>query len=193
MIAIISYLNRNNRHAYNRSLFIFSIRSCNSSRFIAEVNNMPINIIGQEIFNHSNTRFKFNLLRGFGYSSITLTNNSWSFSMILYSNRERWFLNISSRNNRIIISDSLFFNFNRCKYFYFNGGLYLNHFSLGRSTWVAKDSQKEATISESSPYLVLNSRKASVSIKDLTQSNFGVIPHSLPSSRSQSLELHLIL
>ena len=28
------------------------------------------------------------------------------------------------------------------------GGWYLNHFSLGRSTWVANDSQKEATISE---------------------------------------------
>src|SRR3954471_2353595 len=41
--------------------------------------------------------------------------------MILYSNRERWLLNISSRNDRIIISDSLFFNFNRCNYFYFNG------------------------------------------------------------------------
>ena len=26
------------------------------------------------------------------------------------------------------------------------GGLYLNHFSLGRSIWVAKDSQKEATV-----------------------------------------------
>ena len=41
--------------------------------------------------------------------------------MILYSNRERWFLNIRSRNNRIIISDSLFFNFNRCSYFYVYG------------------------------------------------------------------------
>ena len=40
--------------------------------------------------------------------------------MILYPNRERWFLNIRSRNNRIIISDSLFFNFNGCNYFYFN-------------------------------------------------------------------------
>src|SRR3954465_12012990 len=43
--------------------------------------------------------------------------------MILYSNRERWFLNIRSRNNRIIMSDSLFFNFNRCSYFYFYGGM----------------------------------------------------------------------
>src|SRR3954471_11473683 len=42
--------------------------------------------------------------------------------MILYSNRERWFLNISGRNNRInIISDSLFLNFNRFNYLYLNG------------------------------------------------------------------------
>src|SRR4051812_30135723 len=41
--------------------------------------------------------------------------------MVLYSNWERWFLNIRSRNNRIIISDNLFFNFNRCSYFYFYG------------------------------------------------------------------------
>src|SRR3989337_3767418 len=73
------------------------------------------------------------------------------------------------------------------------GGWYLNHFSLGRSTSVAKDSQKEATISESSPYLVLNFWKASVFIKDLTQSYLSLIPDSLPSLSSQSLELHLIL
>src|SRR5215216_5258825 len=42
--------------------------------------------------------------------------------MILYSNRKRWFLNISSRNNRInIISNGFFFNFNRFYYFNFNG------------------------------------------------------------------------
>src|SRR3954463_308990 len=41
--------------------------------------------------------------------------------MILYSNKERWFLNIRSKNNRIIVSDNLFFNFNRCSYFYFYG------------------------------------------------------------------------
>src|SRR3954463_12488500 len=57
----------------------------------------------------------------------------------------------------------------------------------------SKDSQKEATISESSPYLVLNLRKILVSIKALTQSNLGVIPDSLPLSRSQSSELRLIL
>src|SRR3954463_11618601 len=57
----------------------------------------------------------------------------------------------------------------------------------------SKRSQKEATISELSPYLVLNLRKISVSIKDFTQSNLGVIPDSLPSSRSQSSDLRLIL
>src|SRR3990170_4579179 len=42
--------------------------------------------------------------------------------IFLYSNRKMWLLNISSRNNRInIISDSLFFNFNRFYYFHFNG------------------------------------------------------------------------
>ena len=51
---------------------------------------------------------------------------------------------------------------------------------------------KEATISESSPYLVLNLRKISVSIKDLTQSNLGVIPDSLPSSKLLEL-LNLVL
>ena len=76
---------------------------------------------------------------------------------------------------------------------YLIGGWYLNHFSLGRSTWVANDSQKEATISESSPYLVLNLWKVSVFIKDLTQSNSSFIPYSLPSLISQSSELHLIL
>ena len=89
-------------------------------------------------------------------SSITLTNHSWSFSMILYSNRERWFLNISSRNNRInIISNSFSSTLIGSTTFTSMGGWYLNHFSLGRSIWVAKDSQKEATISGSSPYLVL--------------------------------------
>ena len=48
------------------------------------------------------------------------------------------------------------------------GGWHLNHLYLGRSIWVAKDSQKEATISESSPYLVLNLRKTSVSVGDIT-------------------------
>ena len=41
--------------------------------------------------------------------------------MILYPNSERWFLNIASRNNMIIISDGLFFSFNWCSYFYFYG------------------------------------------------------------------------
>ena len=117
---MISYFNRNNRHAYNRSMFIFSIGSSNSSSFITEAMTCP-SILSGRVFNHSNTSFNFNLLRGYRCSSITLMNHSWSFSMILYSNRERWFLNISSRNNRInIISDSLFFNFYRCNYFYFN-------------------------------------------------------------------------
>ena len=178
---MISYFNGNNKHAYNRSMFIFSIRSSNSSSFIAEVNNMPIYIFDQEIFNHSNTRFNIDLLRRCISPSITLTNNSRSFSMILYPNRERWFLNIRSRNNRIIISDSLFFNFNRCSYFYFYGRMIFKPLLLREINMSSKDSQKEATISESSPYLGLNSRKALVSIKDLTQSNLGVIPDSLPS------------
>src|SRR3954469_16405279 len=113
--------------------------------------------------------------------------------MILYSNRKRWFLNISGRNNRIIISDSLFFNFNRCNYFYFNGRIIFKPLLLREINMSSKRFTEEATISEPSPYLVLNSRKTSVSIKDLTQSNLGVIPDSLPSSRSQSSELHLIL
>src|SRR3954470_846555 len=121
MITMISYFNRNNRHAYHRSMFIFITRLSNSSSFTIELNNMPINIIRQEIFNNSNIRFYFNLLRRGISSNIAFTNNSWSFSMILHSNRERWFLNIRSRNNRIIISDSLFFYFNRCSYFYFYG------------------------------------------------------------------------
>src|SRR3954467_14902972 len=113
--------------------------------------------------------------------------------MILYPNRERWFLNIRSRNNRIIISDSLFFNFNRCSYFYFYGRMIFKPLLLGEINISRKRFTEEATISESSPYLVLNLRKISVSIKDLTQSNLGVIPDSLPSSRSQSSELRLIL
>ena len=56
MITMISYFNRNNRHAYNRSMFIFSTRFSNSSSFTIELNNMPINIIRQEIFNNSNIR-----------------------------------------------------------------------------------------------------------------------------------------
>ena len=119
---MISYFNKNNKHAYNRSMFILSIGSSNSHSFITKVNNMPINIIGQEIFNHRNTRFNFNFLRGFVCSNVTFVNHSSSFSMIFYFNRKRWFLNISSRNNRInIISNSFFFNFNRFNYFNFNG------------------------------------------------------------------------
>ena len=118
---MISYFNWNNRHAYHRSMFIFSTRFSNSRSFFTEINNMPINIIDQEIFNHSNIRFNFNLLRGFLCPNITLVDYSWSFSVILNSNREKSFLNISSRNNRIIISDSIFFNFNRWNYFLFNG------------------------------------------------------------------------
>ncbi|KAI5016625.1 hypothetical protein ZWY2020_006476 [Hordeum vulgare] len=61
------------------------------------------------------------------------------------------------------------------------------------STLAAKDSHREATISESSPYLALKSLEVFVSTKDLTQSNWKFIPESLPSSSSQSLELRLIL
>src|SRR3954464_3885519 len=131
MITMISYFNRNNRHAYHRSMFIFSTRFGNSSSFTAELNNMPINITSQEIFNNSNIRFNFNLLRRCISSNIAFTNHSLSFSMILYSNRERWFLNIRSRNNRIIISDSLFFNFNRSNYFYFYGRMIFKPLLLG--------------------------------------------------------------
>ena len=46
-------------------------------------NNMPFNIIDQEIFNHSNTRFNFNLFRGFGCFNITFLTTvdalAWSF------------------------------------------------------------------------------------------------------------------
>ena len=70
--------------------------------------------------------------------------------------------NISSRHNWInIVHDSFNFSYYRFFNFFFNRGWYLNHFSLGRSTWVANDSQKEATISQSSTYLVLNLWKAS--------------------------------
>ena len=111
---MISYFNRNNRHAYDRSMFILSIGSSNSTNFITKLNNMPINIIDQEIFNHSDTRFNFNLIRGCRCSSITLMNHSWSFSMFFYPNRERWFLNISRRNNWInIVKYSFFFNWYR--------------------------------------------------------------------------------
>src|SRR3954465_5973504 len=113
--------------------------------------------------------------------------------MTLYSNREGWFIKIRSRNNWIIISDNIFFNFNRCNYFYFYGRMIFKPLLLGEINISSKRFTKEATISESSPYLVLNLRKTSVSIKDLTQSNLGVIPDSLPSSRSQSSELRLIL
>ena len=113
--------------------------------------------------------------------------------MILYSNRERWFLNIRSWNNRIIISDSLFFNFNRFKYFYFYGRMIFKPLLLGEINISSKRFTEGSSISESSPYLVLNLRKTSVSIKDLTQSILGVIPDSLPSSESQSSELRLIL
>ena len=80
-------------------------------------NSMPINIIEQEIFNHSNTRFNSNLFRWFGCSNITFVNHSWSFSMFLHPNRERWLFNISSGNNSInIVNDSFFFSF----YWFFN-------------------------------------------------------------------------
>src|SRR3990170_6133343 len=115
--------------------------------------------------------------------------------MILYSNRERWFLNISSRNNRInIISDSLFFNFNRCNYFYFNGRIIFKPLLLREINMSSKRfTERSYYLRVKSIYLVLNSRKASVSIKDLTQSNLRFIPDSLPSSSSQSSELCLIL
>ena len=130
---MISYFNRNNRHAYDRSMYL-SIRSSNSSSFITEVNNMPINIIGQEIFNHSNTRFNFDLLRRCMSSNIALTNNSRSFSMIFYPNRKRRFFNISSRiigSLYVIVFSSTVIG---ATTFTSTGGLYLNHFSLGRST-----------------------------------------------------------
>ena len=113
--------------------------------------------------------------------------------MILYSSREWRFLNISSENNRIsIINNSFFFNFNRFNYFKFNGRMIFKPLLLREINMSRKRFKKEATISESSPYLVLKSRKASVSIKDLTQSNLRFIPDSLPSSSSQSSELRLI-
>ena len=105
--------------------------------------------------------------------------------MILYSNRERWFLNISSRNNRInIISDSLFFNFNGCNNFYFNGRIIFKPLLLREINVSSKRFTRSSYYLRTSPDLALNPRKASVSIKDLTQSNLGVIPDSLPSSES---------
>src|SRR3954468_3461901 len=113
--------------------------------------------------------------------------------MILYSKREGWFLNISSRNNRITISDSLFFNFNRCNYFYFYGRMIFKPLLLGEINISSK------RFTERSYYLRVKSifsakfTENTVSIKDLTQSNLGVVPDSLPSSRPQSSELRLIL
>src|SRR3954468_19364800 len=113
--------------------------------------------------------------------------------MILYSNRERWFLNIRSRHNRIIISNSLFFNFNRCSYFYFYGRMLFKPLLLGEINISSKRFTERSYYLRVKSILVLNLWKISVSIKDLTQSNLGVIPDSLTSSRSQSSELRLIL
>src|SRR6187399_655323 len=112
--------------------------------------------------------------------------------MILYPNRERWFLNISGRNNRInIISDSLFFNFNRFNYFYFNRGVVFKPLPLGEINMSSK------RFTERSYYL----RVKSIFSAKFTE-NIGIhksfktiklrgLPDSLPSSRSQSLEVRL--
>ena len=169
------------------------IWSGNISSFTIEVNNMPIYIIIQEIFNNSNTRFNFDLLRRCISSSITFTNDSWSFSMILYPNRKRWFLNITSRNNRIIISDSLFFNCNRCNYFYFNGRI------IFKSLLLREINVSSKGFTERSYYLGVKSIFSAKSTKSIdihkrfNTTNLGVIPDSLPSSEPQSSELRLIL
>ena len=113
--------------------------------------------------------------------------------MILYPNRERWFLNISSRNNRIIISDSLFFNYNRCNYFNFNGRIIFKPILLREINVSSKRFTEGSYYFRIKSIFSAKSRKSIVSIKDLTQSNLGVIPNSLPSSEPQSSELHLIL
>ena len=117
---MISYFNRNNRHGYDRSTCL-SISSRNISVSPKKEITCPSKSSSKRSFNHGNTRFNINLLRRCISPSITLTNNSRSFSMIPYPNRKKRFLNISSRNSRITIGDSLFFNCNRCNYFYFNG------------------------------------------------------------------------
>src|SRR3989337_1056630 len=82
---------------------------------------MPINVFYQEIFNHSNTRFYFDLFSRLWCSNLTLMNRSWYLSVFLYPNRERWFFNISSRNNRINIVDYSFFSsYDRFFYFFSN-------------------------------------------------------------------------
>ena len=113
--------------------------------------------------------------------------------MIFYPNRKRRFLNISSRNNRIIISDSLFFNCNRCNYFYFNGRIIFKPLLLREINMSSKRFTERSYYLRVKSIFSAKSTKASVSIKDLTQSNLGVIPDSLPSSEPQSSELRLIL
>src|SRR3954462_7353874 len=113
--------------------------------------------------------------------------------MILYSKRERWFLNIRTRNNWIIISDSLFFNFNRCNYFYLYGRMIFKPLLLREINMSSKRFTKRSYYLRVKSIFSAEFTENIGPIKDLAQSNLGVIPDSLPSSRSQSSELHLIL
>ena len=111
--------------------------------------------------------------------------------MILYSNRERWFLNIRSGNNRNIISDSLFFNFNRFNYFYFNGGMIFKPLILREINMSSK------LFTERSYYLRVKSIFSAKFAENIgIHKRFNKLrcyTDSLPSSRSQSSELRLIL
>src|SRR3989337_4380546 len=114
MITMISYLNGDNRQANNGFVFVRFVGSSNSSGIITEVYDMPINIFYQEIFNHSNTRFYFDLFSRLWCSNLTLVNGSWYLRVFLYPNRERWFFNISCRNNRVnIVEDSFLSRYDR--------------------------------------------------------------------------------
>src|SRR3954470_17409835 len=111
--------------------------------------------------------------------------------MILYSNRERWFLNISSRNNRIIIGDSLFFSFNRCSYFYFYGRMIFKPLLLREINMSSK------IFTQRNYYLRVKSIFSAKFMENIgIHKRFNTIklgPDSLPSLRSQSSDLRLIL
>src|SRR3990170_8308082 len=118
MITMISYLDLDNTQANNGFVFVPFVGSSNSSCILTEVYDMPINIFYQEIFNHSNSRFYFDLCSRLWCSNLTLANGSWYLCVFLYPNRESWFFNISCRNNRVnIVEDSFlssywwFFNY----------------------------------------------------------------------------------
>ena len=105
-------------------------------------------------------------------SNIAFVNQSWNFSMFLNPNRKMWFLNISRRDNWInIIKYSFFFSW----YWFFN--FFFNRWVIFKPLLLREINMSSKWFTERSYYLRVKSifsakfTEASVSIKDLTQSN----------------------